>query len=329
MSRRPSSRISSSRHPKHSSVLRLGSPEANAKRHTLELLELLQKQAFAIVDSSNDAIFANTLEGVIVSWNRAAERIYGYSAPEIIGKSATILSPPELRDELAEILQVMKTGKRVDPYDTAAIKDDGTRIGVSISISPILDARGKILGASAIARDISEQKKAEESIRRLASHDALTDLANYRTLMEALHAELKRSDRTGRPFALLLLDVDRLKAINDKYGHLVGSRALCRLAAILKRTCRSIDTAARYGGDEFAVLLVETNEAIAMQVSQRISGMLANDGENPPFAISAGVAVYPKDGFDIESLFVVADRMLYKNKLRGDVHDVRELRASC
>jgi diguanylate cyclase (GGDEF)-like protein/PAS domain S-box-containing protein len=321
MGRRSSTGINLSRPRKRQSVLRPDTPEVTARRHARELVHLLQTQALAIVDSSNDAIFAVTLDGIIVSWNRAAERIYGYSAREIIGKSVTILSPSDLENELLQILDMMEKGKTTDHYDSVAVKNDGSRICVSATISPILDSRGRILGVSTIARDISEQKRIEESIRRLASHDSLTDLANYRSLMDALHAELRRSDRTGRPFALLLLDVDRLKEINDTYGHMVGSRALCRFADVLKRTCRSIDTAARYGGDEFAVLLVETGEPIALRVARRIADMLAKSDENPLFTVSMGIAVYPQDGFDVESLLMAADRVLYKNKLHVSAQD--------
>lgn len=321
MRRRSSAGIDAQSTHKRQSVLRLDPPEIAARRHARELLHLLHTQVLAIIESSNDAIFAMTLDGIIVSWNRSAERIYGYAAREIVGKSVTILFPSDLQNELLQIIDMLKKGKNVNPYESAAVKDDGSRISISATISPIFDTRRRIVGVSTIARDISEQKRVEESIRRLASHDSLTDLANYRSLMDALHAELRRSDRTGRAFALLLLDVDRLKEINDTYGHLVGSRVLCRLADVLKRTCRSIDTAARYGGDEFAVLLVETGEVIASQVVRRIENMLAKSDENPLFTVSTGIAVYPQDGFDVESLLLAADRLLYKNKLRASAHD--------
>jgi diguanylate cyclase (GGDEF)-like protein len=153
-------------------------------------------------------------------------------------------------------------------------------------------------------------------MRHLATHDPLTDLANYRALLSSFDTELQRSDRTGRPFTALLLDVDGLKDINDRHGHLIGSQALCRLANVLKRTCRSIDTAARYGGDEFAVLLVETDELAAHRVAQRIKDQLATDKEDPQVTASVGIAVYPRDGYTVENLLAGADRMLYRNKLR-------------
>ncbi len=185
-----------------------------------------------------------------------------------------------------------------------------------VRIESLRDSYSRIIGTVGVALDITDRQRSEESIKYQALHDPLTGLANYRALLEAFDTELHRSDRTGRPFAVVLLDLDRLKAINDEYGHLVGSRALRRVSAILKRTCRSIDTSARYGGDEFAVLLVETDQAAAEQVARRIADCLANDSENPRLSVSTGIAVYPRDGQRVENLLAVADRGLYRNKLR-------------
>jgi len=107
----------------------------------------------------------------------------------------------------------------------------------------------------ALAAVVAERNRIEAELRHLAVTDPLTGLANYRQLVGVLETEIQRSERTDRPFVVLLLDVDGLKRINDRYGHLVGSRALCRLASALRRSCRAVDTAARYGGDEFAVVL--------------------------------------------------------------------------
>ncbi|MHB8485292.1 MAG: GGDEF domain-containing protein [Candidatus Acidiferrales bacterium] len=155
-----------------------------------------------------------------------------------------------------------------------------------------------------------------EKVRHLAVSDSLTGLANYRRLLDALESEIQRSGRTGRRFALILFDLDRLKKINDRYGHLVGSRALCRIADVLRVHCRAIDTAARYGGDEFALVLPETDTAAAREVANRICERVASDENEPPISVSAGVAVYPDDGPSVETLFEVADRELYDWKRR-------------
>jgi diguanylate cyclase (GGDEF)-like protein len=162
--------------------------------------------------------------------------------------------------------------------------------------------------------DITERKRAEAQIRHLAVTDPLTGLANYRRLLEVLDSEIMRHSRTGRSFAVLLLDLDKLKKINDAHGHLVGSRALCRVANILRIHCRAIDTPARYGGDEFVVILPESESAAAVQVAQRVSEQVNSDGDEPSISVSIGIAVHPQDGKTIDELFVAADRALYRDK---------------
>ncbi|HEX2714831.1 MAG TPA: GGDEF domain-containing protein [Candidatus Acidoferrales bacterium] len=156
-----------------------------------------------------------------------------------------------------------------------------------------------------------------EQVRTMAVSDPLTGLANYRRLLDVLQGEIQRSRRSGRPFAVLLLDLDGLKTVNDRYGHLVGSRALCRLANVLRVHCRAVDTAARYGGDEFALVLPEASRDAAACVARRICERLATDGETPVVSVSAGASVFPEDGDTIEKLLGAADRALYGMKRRG------------
>lgn len=155
-----------------------------------------------------------------------------------------------------------------------------------------------------------------EQVRHLAASDPLTGLANYRKLLDVLDTETERTLRTGRPFAVLLLDLDGLKKINDTHGHLVGSRALCRLADILRFHCRAIDTAARYGGDEFALVLPEAREEEAQRVMNRIHETLAADQEEPPISASIGASIYHGEGERVERLLKEADQNLYEEKSR-------------
>ncbi len=157
-----------------------------------------------------------------------------------------------------------------------------------------------------------------DQVSKLASSDPLTGLANHRRLYEVLEAELQRSRRTGRSFALLLFDLDGLKKINDKYGHLTGSRAIKRLGFALGSNSRSIDTPARYGGDEFALILPESGVKEARHAAVRICEQLAGDGEEPAISVSVGLAIYPIDGTSIEKLLASADKALYSMKGRGD-----------
>jgi diguanylate cyclase (GGDEF)-like protein len=167
--------------------------------------------------------------------------------------------------------------------------------------------------------EVSERRRQEEHARVLAVSDPLTGLANYRLLIDRLSSEIKRYGRDGRPFSVLLLDLDGLKKINDAHGHLVGSRALCRVAEVLRSTCRAVDTPARYGGDEFALVLPGTSSQDARPVARRISQRLAEDLEVPRVSVSIGVAEYPRDGHTIEHILGAADQALYdEKKLRVD-----------
>jgi diguanylate cyclase (GGDEF)-like protein len=155
-----------------------------------------------------------------------------------------------------------------------------------------------------------------DQVRHLAVSDSLTGLGNYRKLISVLEAEIQRSRRTGRSFAVLLMDLDGLKAINDRHGHLVGSRAICRLGNVLRVHSRGIDTAARYGGDEFALVLPEAGGDAAKSVGDRICERLLADAEWPKVSVSVGAAVFPQDGETIEQLLDAADRALYGMKRR-------------
>lgn len=161
-----------------------------------------------------------------------------------------------------------------------------------------------------------DSAKVFEQVRHLAASDPLTGLANYRKLLDVLDTETERTLRTGRPFAVLLLDLDGLKRINDTYGHLVGSRALCRVGDILRFHCRAIDTAARYGGDEFAVVLPEAREEEAERVAARIHETLAADSEHPPLSASIGFSIYHGEGERVEKLLKEADQHLYMEKAK-------------
>ncbi|MDE3110064.1 MAG: GGDEF domain-containing protein [Acidobacteriota bacterium] len=157
-------------------------------------------------------------------------------------------------------------------------------------------------------------------IRDLAATDPLTGLANYRRLMEALDAELQRSDRTGRPFSVALFDLDGLKAINDRYGHLTGSRAICRVANVLRANSRTIDVPSRYGGDEFAAMLPETGPVEAEEFLRRVCDCVSQDAEFPPIAVSAGLASFPLDGRATDALLAAADGSLYDAKRQSQTN---------
>jgi len=242
--------------------------------------------------------------------NHAAETMTGYAREELLSMNFWDLVRPDCRE-----LVLKREGARhgsARQYEVKILTKNGDERWLDIS-TEMIEFDG-VLASLHSAVDLTERKLAEEKVQLLAVTDPLTGLGNYHRLVEALDAEAKRTERTGRPFAVLLLDLDQLKKINDRYGHLIGSRALCRVADVLRVFCRSIDTAARYGGDEFAVILPETTAAAARLVALRIRSLLATDSLEPPLSASVGVAVYPQDGETIGALLRTADRELYGMK---------------
>jgi len=183
-----------------------------------------------------------------------------------------------------------------------------------IHVEPLRSATGEITGCLGMAQDITNRKKTEEQILYQASHDALTGLANYRRFVDTLEREVQRAERSHHSFTILLLDLDELKRINDRLGHMTGNRALKRLAALMKEQCRATDLAARHGGDEFAVVLIDADRGMAEQVAVRIENGLLHDKEEPRLSVSIGIGVYPEDGRSSQELLEAADQRLYRRK---------------
>jgi len=218
-------------------------------------------------------------------------------------------------NERAQLFDGYRRTGRVELIEVEWRRKDGTPMKVRLSGRKVTVVEGAPDGGcEIIAEDVTAQRASEDHLRQLAETDALTGLANYRRLSETLESEIKRSDRTARAFAVLIFDLNGMKRINDSHGHLAGNRALCRLADIFRFSCRSIDTAARYGGDEFAIILPETGALEADAVGRRICEKLAGDCEEPRLSVSVGIAVYPQNGTTIETLLQAADRALYKMK---------------
>ena len=203
---------------------------------------------------------------------------------------------------------------RIEPVEVEWKRKNGTTLRARICGRAVNNNSGQLLRYEVIVVDITAQRELENQLRREASSDSLTGLANRRNLFELLHAEISRSRRTGREFCFVLLDMNGLKEINDRYGHAVGDQALCRLAHILTDCSRSVDVAARQGGDEFSLILPETGLASAVIAANRICELLTKDREEPPISVCFGIASFPRDADSIAPLIHAADVALYNMK---------------
>jgi diguanylate cyclase (GGDEF)-like protein/PAS domain S-box-containing protein len=273
----------------------------------------------ALEDNPTYGIYRCDAEGKLLDVNQTLVSMLGWTSKEqLLAANQESEIIPKLRDNSPFVGRIPET-KRSEPVEIEWKRKDSTTIKVRLSGHGVYDDHGNFAGHEVIAVDVTEQRTLENRLRHQAFSDSLTGLANHRRLFEVLHAEICRTKRTGREFSLLLLDLDGLKGINDQFGHLVGSRALCRLAEIIADCCRSVDTAARHGGDEFALVLPETGSTVAALVGQRICELLAKDTENPRLSVSLGIASYPQEADTIGTLLYAADRALYAMKATKQV----------
>ena len=270
----------------------------------------------ALVGNLTYGICRCNTKGEFLNVNPALVAMLGYSSQDdllAMNLAGDILCDPLKR---SQFLGRSANQEHAGPLEIDWKRRDGSMLRVRLSGREVTN-EGDEGSYEIIVEDVTQQRKLEDHLRQQAAKDPLTGLANYRHLVETVDAEINRSKRTGREFSLLFLDLDGLKLINDRFGHVVGSKALCRLADVLCICSRNLDTPARFGGDEFALVLPETGETQANLVARRIRGSLANDGREPKLSVSIGVALYPKDSENVETLLGAADAALYAVKAKA------------
>jgi diguanylate cyclase (GGDEF)-like protein/PAS domain S-box-containing protein len=279
----------------------------------------------AIVRSSDDAIVSLTPDGVIESWNPGAERIYGHTAAEAIGRPISLVEPRGRPGETPAMLALVRRGQTVESLETLRVRRDGSEVHVSLSVSPIVDAAGQVIGAAEIGRDITARKQVDRRVAYLAYHDDLTGLPNRLMFAEHLDLALARAQRHGREVAVLYVDLDGFKHVNDTYGHEAGDQLLRQIARRLERATRATDLVARHGGDEFLVLAAdlpadgspgprEIAHTIAEHIGAALSAPAAVDGTTITAGGSVGIAIYPEDAGSRDELLRLADAAMYRSK---------------
>ena len=274
----------------------------------------------AIVEATPDAVFSLAADGVITSWNRGAQQLYGYTPEEIVGEHVSILHPPGV-EEYAPILSMLLRGDSVRALETVRIAKDGRLVDVSLTVCPVHGPAGELTGASVVARNISDRRELETELVRAFMHDGLTGLPNRAFLVDRLSRLLATSATSLSPVAVLFLDLDEFKRINEAQGHFAGDRVLGEIATRLGTVARPVDTVARLGGDEFVLVCPDTDMEAAARLAQRIIETLSRpvrlEGRAVHISASVGIAVCPPLDADAEGLLRHADAAMYEAKARG------------
>ena len=294
----------------------LGKAESRARRPDAQAaaLPVDDRVTRELVDSSFDAIVTFEPGGAVLSCNGAAERMFGRPAAELVGQPVTRLLPDEHHRTLAAWAQ--EGGSR----ELVALCADGSRIPVDVALSHMqVDARWVGI---AVLRDISQRKAQHAELERMALHDALTGLPNRTLLNDRIAQAINAARRSDEAMAVLLLDLDRFKEVNDTLGHLVGDRLLQLIGPRLRQPLREADTVARLGGDEFAILLPGPTDVpaacgIAERIVEAFREPFAVDDMALEVGISIGVALYPEQGETAEALLQHADAAMYAAKRNG------------
>ena len=285
--------------------------EAREDNRFKELTELLPQTVFE-VDRNGRLTFTN----------RCAFESFGYSEHDFdIGLFASDLIAAEDRTRFRENLHRVYNDERLPGIEYYGQRKNGSIFPILVFTNPMhLD--GEVVGARGILVDITERKLAEHEIRKLAYHDALTGLPNRTLLKDRLDHALAQAYRDGSVVALMFIDLDRFKVINDTYGHSVGDEFLKSIARILRSTVRETDTVARLGGDEFILLLEQGKSrrdvtVVARKILEKLSAPFNIEGHQLFASVSIGIALYPYDANDGDALMKHADLAMYAAKERG------------
>ncbi|WUR12492.1 EAL domain-containing protein [[Empedobacter] haloabium] len=292
--------------------------DITARKHAERTLTL----AAQVFENSRDAILLTDSQRRIISVNRAYGGITGFDACEVLGRPLTV-SRAGVEDETF-LREVWNQIEVLDHWqgETCSRRRDGEVFPAWLSLTAIRDGQGQVSNYMAILSDITERKRSEEHTRHLAEHDFLTDLPNRVLLLDRLSLALSAARRKGSMLAILFLDLDRFKPVNDTLGHQVGDALLREVAARLLKCVRKVDTVSRQGGDEFVVILADIGGIdhaahVAEAVRQAI-GQPYRIGEHElHISASIGVSIFPSDGDDIDTLIQNADVAMYHAKEGG------------
>ncbi len=296
-----------------------------------EMASAYQRFESVIENTPNIAIQGFSLDGKILEWNYASEVLYGFTSHEAIGKYLPdlLLNEADAREFRRLFESIKETGRPTPPREWQIKNKFGRLLTVYSSVFPILQ-QGRVIEVYRMDVDISDRVEAErrlnevkDKLEGLALKDSMTEIFNFRYFRERLSAEFERSKRALSPLSIMMIDIDYFKSINDSYGHEFGDRILKQVARFLKTELRSNDVVARWGGEEFAVILPDTNRRDALGVATKLLELFRtrNFGGGETLIRlkgSLGVVSYPEDPlFSVEEMIDAGEESIYRVKERG------------
>jgi diguanylate cyclase (GGDEF)-like protein/PAS domain S-box-containing protein len=293
--------------------------EISERQRVEEALRRSEEGFRDLVENISEVIFTIDQYGRVTYVSPVVEQIVGYSPEEVVGRSiASFIHPDDMPP--IERFQALLSGT-LQPSEFRIFAKSGETRWVRTSSRPILDG-DSVVGLRAVLVDITDRKQAENQVKYVAYHDALTGLPNRRLLADCLTKALAQRRRDHRPLAIMFLDLDHFKLVNDTVGHAMGDQMLQRVAERLTSIVREGDTVARLGGDEFTVLLPQVAGVkgaceLARRILERSRKPLVLAGQEFHATTSIGIAMYPQDGEDADTLLRNADTAMYRAKDRG------------
>ncbi len=278
--------------------------------------------AASVFNSTLDAIIIMNRSREIIKVNKAFEKILGYSASEVIANNLGVFESENHQSDFYHAIWEAIEQVGCWQGEVWFRHKQGKALPVWLSLSTLTDANGNADRYIATLYDISEQKISQERINYLAHFDVLTGLANRTLFMDRFEHALKKAKRQQSILAVLFIDLDNFKHVNDTYGHPAGDRLLCMIAERLKASTRASDTVGRLSGDEFMVLIEDAQSIASVRITAgnllaKVTLPLQLDWGNFFVSASIGIALYPQDGDDIDTLFKNADLALYRSKEAG------------
>jgi diguanylate cyclase (GGDEF)-like protein/PAS domain S-box-containing protein len=287
-------------------------------------LELENIKSHKILEMAAEGIISIDTKGNIQSFNLAAQKMFGYNETEVVGRNVSMLMPPPHREShdqyLSRYLQIGQAHAIGKTRELQGLRKDGMPFPMEISVNEIKS--GGVHVFTAVMRDISEQKLAQKRIEQLAHYDELTHLPNRTLFYDRLGQAISQAKRNRRSIALLYVDLDGFKHVNDTKGHHMGDLLLMQTAERLRLCVRESDTLARLGGDEFTVLLNDAHERehvemVANKIVNSIDQPFNLEGLTARIGASVGIARYPDDAQTAGTLLIVADKAMYAAKAAG------------